>query len=560
MQQFRFNPLTHRLDLVDTSSSPTGDVQFLAGDSGGNVPPNGSGVINILGNPDIEIAGNAGTSTLQLTNLTKITPFIVGSNSAYTTIQSALDAANAAGGQQLVYVTAGTYTENLTFYPDVFIQGAVDNTVIIGIHTPPASGDFIMSDLVMISATDLLNSAAAGTANITIQNSFIILTDGYVFNVPNWTGTLLFDNCGEASTTDGVVNNTAGSPIKFLNTEMGAGSGKTMTLTGNANVRFDTCNINCPVNIAGSGTFIFQNGVVCRNTVTIGGSKTGDIVDTVFLTGANTSLIYNSTGDGNLSEVTFDTSASPAIGGTGHLNFGEIIFRNSATKAGTLTFGYTGHSETGTAFVQNLSFDRGANNINEDGELIIGATGLNPQIATLTAGSGISITNGPGSITIASSASPGSIIQYQRTIRTTLATCSTQLPFDDTIPQSNEGDEVMTVTITPTSAANTLIIRANASGNLSNSTNNLPGMALFQDNTANALAAASMGSTTSSSSLNASSNGTLFYSMTAGTTSATTFKIRCGCNSGSIYINGSNAARQYGGVWTAYIEVTEIQA
>ena len=402
MQQFRFNPLTHRLDLVDTSSSPTGDVQFLAGDTGGNVPPNGSGVINVLGNPDIEIAGNPGTSTLQLTNLTKITPFIVGANSAYTTIQSALDAANSAGGQQLVYVTAGTYSENLTFYPDVFIQGAVDNTVIIGIHTPPASGDFIMSDLVMISATDLLNSAAAGTANITIQNSFIILTDGYVFNVPNWTGTLLFDNCGEASTTDGVVNNTAGSPIKFLNTEMGAGSGKTMTLTGNANVRFDTCNINCPINISGSGTFIFQNGVVCRNTVTIEGSKTGDIVDTVFLTGANTCLIYNSTGESNLSEVTFDTSASPAIGGTGHLNFGEIIFRNSATKAGTLTFGYTGHSETGTAYMQNISFDRGTNTINQDGELIIGATGLNPQISTLTAGSGMSITNGSGSITIAS--------------------------------------------------------------------------------------------------------------------------------------------------------------
>jgi hypothetical protein len=40
----------------------------------------------------------------------------------------------------------------------------------------------------------------------------------------------------------------------------------------------------------------------------------------------------------------------------------------------------------------------------QDGQLIIGSTGNPPVVATLTAGSGISITNGPGSITISSSA------------------------------------------------------------------------------------------------------------------------------------------------------------
>lgn len=188
------------------------------------------------------------------------------------------------------------------------------------------------------------------------------------------------------------------------------------------------------------------------------------------------------------------------------------------------------------------------------------STGPIQSIASLGNAGQVLKSNGAGALPTFQNQTSGDIIQYQRTMVTTLVTCSTQLPFDDTIPQSNEGDEVMTVTITPTSATNTLIIRANASGNLSNTTNNLPGMALFQDSGANALAAVSMGSPTSSSSVNASSNGTLFYSKTAGTTSATTFKIRCGCNGGSIYINGSNASRQYGGVWTAYIEVTEIQA
>lgn len=41
-----------------------------------------------------------------------------------------------------------------------------------------------------------------------------------------------------------------------------------------------------------------------------------------------------------------------------------------------------------------------------NGQLIVGSTGLAPVAATLTAGSGISVTNGAGSITIAATASP----------------------------------------------------------------------------------------------------------------------------------------------------------
>jgi hypothetical protein len=45
-----------------------------------------------------------------------------------------------------------------------------------------------------------------------------------------------------------------------------------------------------------------------------------------------------------------------------------------------------------------------------NGQLYIGSTGLNPVAATLTAGSGVTITNAAGSITIAASASGGETI------------------------------------------------------------------------------------------------------------------------------------------------------
>lgn len=288
----------------------------------------------------VEVIGGSAVWELAAgTNAYPITPYVVGPNGGYSTIQSALDAANTAGIPALVYVQSGTYTENLTLYDSIFLQGAVDNTTIIGVHTPPASGTLILDSLILVSATHILSSAVAGTTDITIQNSFIIITNGFVFNLLNWTGTLLFDNCGEASANDGVVNNTGGAGIKFLNTEMGAGSGQTMTLTGNGNLRFDTCNVNCPVNIGGSGTLIMQNGCKFANTVTIGGSKTSSIVDTAFLTGANQALVYNSTGAGFLSGVTINSSNNPAIGGTGAglLTLAGISFVSDSNIAATLT-------------------------------------------------------------------------------------------------------------------------------------------------------------------------------------------------------------------------------
>ena len=52
---------------------------------------------------------------------------------------------------------------------------------------------------------------------------------------------------------------------------------------------------------------------------------------------------------------------------------------------------------------------------------------------------------------------------------------------------------------------------------------------------------------------------TLIHVMTSGTTSATTFKVRVGPQSaGSIYLNGSSAARLFGGVSQSVLTVQEI--
>ena len=134
-----------------------------------------------------------------------------------------------------------------------------------------------------------------------------------------------------------------------------------------------------------------------------------------------------------------------------------------------------------------------------------------------------------------------------------VATGSTTIPNDDTIPQNTEGNEFMTLAVTPKSASNKLKIEVVV--NLAVATTGNVIAALFQDSTANALAAVCEYTATS----NGNMRLVFTHYMTAGTTSATTFKVRAGCNNaGTVTFNGAQGSRLYGGVMASSITITEI--
>ena len=137
----------------------------------------------------------------------------------------------------------------------------------------------------------------------------------------------------------------------------------------------------------------------------------------------------------------------------------------------------------------------------------------------------------------------------------TVATGTGTIPQDNTIPQITEGTEYMTLAITPTSATSKLRIDVviNGAGSGANSW----ATALFQDSTANALAATNY---------NMAANNVVSYSgfthfMTSGTTSATTFRVRCGTVSAATFtFNGQSGGQIFGGVIASSITITEIAA
>ncbi len=129
-----------------------------------------------------------------------------------------------------------------------------------------------------------------------------------------------------------------------------------------------------------------------------------------------------------------------------------------------------------------------------------------------------------------------------------LANSTTVIPYDNTIPQNTEGVQVLTASITPTTATSTLLIFVDVTAG-SNSTSRLGCAALFQDATASALAAA------------ADSNSIHFvHVMTSGTTSSTTFNVRAGPSAaGSLYVNGDTSGNAlFGGVCNTSLVIIEI--
>jgi len=147
----------------------------------------------------------------------------------------------------------------------------------------------------------------------------------------------------------------------------------------------------------------------------------------------------------------------------------------------------------------------------------------------------------------------GAVVQVKNVMNFNLVNGTTVLPKDDTIPQKTEGTEMLTLAITPTNANNKLLIVVH--GFWGTTTADWLTVALFQDTTANALAA----SANYEQGANATNAKGVTHFMTAGTTSETTFKVRVGNKSSATSsMNGINSGRLFGGIMGSGITITEI--
>lgn len=147
----------------------------------------------------------------------------------------------------------------------------------------------------------------------------------------------------------------------------------------------------------------------------------------------------------------------------------------------------------------------------------------------------------------------GKLIQEVGAQDGAVATGTTVIPYDDTIPQNTEGDQYLSQTITPKMSTSTLYNEVSIFA--SSSVLSYIIAALFQDTTVGALAVGAERGDVGTGIYNVK----FTHKMTSGTTSATTFKVRIGGSSaGTITFNGESGARKFGGVFSSSLIIREV--
>ena len=309
-----------------------------------------------------------------------ITPFVVGiaGQAIYQTIQSAIDAAVAAGGvSQSVWVQPGIYTEDLDFSGatalDVGITlvgatalGDEGQLEIIGTHIPPLTGALVIRNFLLSSPTAIFSSTAAGSAQLVLIDMQLNVTNGFTFDLENWTGTFELFDINPGTAEDGGITNIGGASFFMFSAGLGVGITNTMKLSGV--VGFGSVNIGCPVSF-GTGSVIQIDVCQFGSEVTFDGDSNGELNNCRFTGGTDPGIVMGSTGNIQVSQALVQSTNDPAIDGAGSgiLTLGDITFSSNSNVSGSFTLDFPDALQGATSLNGNLSLPLPATQIQMEG-------------------------------------------------------------------------------------------------------------------------------------------------------------------------------------------------
>lgn len=390
-------------------------VLTLTGNTGGAVGPDGGGNIDVVGSGTISVAGNAGTNTLTISNSGAV------ASSFPTDVGTAVPSAGAltiAGGNNIGTVGVGSTVT-------IHLDGTTNHALQVGSATGALTSLAVALDgQIPIGSTGL---------DPVIAN----LTAGSGINITNGAGSITIASTvtGGIQTINGNVGSVTGTTVTLTTgasnangTALFTGVGTTMTMT------FDDVNDNLGL---GTNAALFATANVASSNIAIG----ADTLAAVTFSGDNNLAIGVSAGESVLSGANNafigGTSGQDVTVGSFNVALGFNTINNLTTGNRNIVIGessgnnYTSNESSNILIGWQLSGTAAESNVlrvgkatgTGDGELnkafICGIDGVNVGsvakvvtmasnqlgTATITAGTGISVTPGANTITIAATAS-----------------------------------------------------------------------------------------------------------------------------------------------------------
>lgn len=275
-----------------------------------------------------------------------ITPFVVGPSDEadFLTIQEAIDASRNSPNQNgTIYIQPGIYTENLIFFnkinlvsivPTIVSAGDLAGVTIIGTHTPDIDGTMSITGCNLTGTTAIFESNAPGGASISLEECFCSVTDGFIFDLIDWTGDLTIKSCGNNSNSDGILNNLGGAALLVLEDSQ-LGQGNSRTLTTNSSTRIERTIIECKVELMEGNCFI--NYASFGRAVTFSGTSTVIALFSAFISGNADAITLTSSNPLSLFNCTIDADGGfLGIAGTGVVALNNVTFVTSTLTANTL--------------------------------------------------------------------------------------------------------------------------------------------------------------------------------------------------------------------------------